>query len=74
MPAPVFPAVTKASASPFFTRSIPTAIEFFESLARAFNTRASPLSSMVNISGAWTMRIFNPCVFCCSNTGLICAS
>src|SRR5512146_2396227 len=36
MAAPVFPAVTKASASPFLTRSMPTAMEFCASLCRAF--------------------------------------
>jgi hypothetical protein len=74
IPAPVLPMVTNASASPFFTRSMPMAIEFFASLLRAFKTSFSPLSSIVNASGAWTIRMGRLPAFCASNMGLMIAS
>ena len=70
--APVFPAVTKASAWPFLTRSIPIAIEFFAFGRRAFSTSAMPLSSMVSISGACTTRMGRFPGFWAASTGRTC--
>jgi len=55
MPAPVCPAVTTASASPFLTSSAATRIEasFFSRIASA-----GLCSSMSMTEPAWTMRMF----------------
>ena len=54
IPAPVWPAVTTASASPFRTRSVATRIE-----ASFFSRRASAgCSCMPTTSAAWTVRTF----------------